>query len=54
MGLFGSRKKSESNLDFRVFEEAQQQVGENVQLVLRKKRPVPYPHIPKFRTHTRR
>lgn len=36
MGLFGSRKNSDDNRNFHIFEEAQQQAGENVQLVLRK------------------
>lgn len=36
MGLFGSHKKSADNRDYRLFEEAQKQAGENVQLLLRK------------------
>lgn len=36
MGLFGSRKKDAENRDYRLFEEAQKQAGENVQLLLRK------------------
>lgn len=36
MGLFGSRKKDAENRDYGLFEEAQKQAGENVQLLLRK------------------
>ena len=36
MGLFGSRKKDSDNRNYDLFEKAQQQAGENVQILLRK------------------
>jgi signal transduction histidine kinase len=49
MGLFGSRKNSDDNRNFHIFEEAQQQAGENVQLVLRKSDLYPIHISPNFK-----